>query len=99
MEAKGTGVILLIRTGNQIVTYTTIETDIKVNSKTLESLTILNAWFQSMVTMVSYIMQARKKRCFRDNEDLYDWMLPSLPLKHTNQSGTTLSTLRRYSTE
>ena len=96
VEAKGTGVIW---TANQIVTYTTIETDIKVNSKTLESLTILNAWFQSMVTMVSYIMQARKKRCFRDNEDLYDWMLPSLPLKHTNQSGTTLSTLRRYSTE
>ena len=42
VEAKGTGVI---RTGNQIVTYTTIETDIKVNSKALESLTILNAWF------------------------------------------------------
>ena len=64
VEAKGTGVIW---TANQIVTYTTIETDIKVNSKTLESLTILNAWFQSMVTMVSqYIMQARKKRCFRD---------------------------------
>ena len=101
VEAKGTGVIW---TANQIVTYTTTETDIKVNSKTLESLTILNAWFQSMVTMVSYIMQARKKRvfvtwCFRDNEDLYDWMLPSLPLKHTNQSGTTLSTLRCYSTE
>ena len=42
VEAKGTGVIW---TANQIVTYTTIETDIKVNSKTLESLTILNAWF------------------------------------------------------
>ena len=38
VEAKGTGVI---RTGNQIVTYTTIETDIKVNSIKLESLTIL----------------------------------------------------------
>ena len=46
VEAKGTGVI---RAGNQIVTYTTIETDIKVNSKTLESLTILNA--SSMATM------------------------------------------------
>ena len=63
VEAKGTGVIW---TANQIVTYTTIETDIKVNSKTLESLTILKTWFQSMFTMVSYIMQARKKHCFRD---------------------------------
>ena len=42
VEAKGTGVIW---TANQIVTYTTIETDIKVNSKTLESLTILKTWF------------------------------------------------------
>ena len=65
VEAKDTGVIW---TANQIVTYTTIETDIKVNSITLESLTILHVktWFQSMFTMVSYIMQARKKRCFRD---------------------------------
>lgn len=38
VEAKGTGVI---RTGNQIVTYITIETDIKVNGIKLESLTWL----------------------------------------------------------
>ena len=75
VEAKGTGVIW---TANQIVTYTTIETDIKVNSKTLESLTILNAWFQSMVTMVSYIMQARKKRCFRDMMFSWQWRSPWL---------------------
>ena len=49
-----------------------------------------------MVTMVSYIMQARKQRCFRDM--IFSWQ-PSLPLKYTNQSGTTSSTLRCYSTE
>ena len=101
VEAKGTGVILLIRTGNQIVTYTTIETDIKVNSKTLESLTILNAWFlqwlQWKVTSCRHVkIVVFAWHDFFVTRKIYDWMLPSLPLRDKNQSGTTLSKLRTH---